>query len=235
MQEYRKTIKEHFESKPFWRSLLAIDWLFWGGGIVLSSLGGALASVTYHAAAPLNAVGDWTLLFGLVLAFMKKSDLGLIIGTAGIALETVVMIILSALRGVVGYSSIFGVLVYGTRFVAELVTSDTMKQAKLNRARQAALPTQIQPPMQPQTTIGVICASCGAMILGDSMFCNACGAKRPEQRKCSACGSEVANGAQFCNKCGASMDAQTVCPSCGKTVTAADMFCPGCGAKTRGA
>ncbi len=229
MQEYRKTIKEHFESKPGWKSLLTIHWLFWGLGIVLCSLGGALSSVTYHASAPLNAVGDWTLIFGLVLAFIKKSDWGLIIGTAGITLENVAMIIVVALRGVVGYGPIFGVLVYGALFVAAIVTSDIRKQAKLNRARQVPQYSQ----MQPQTTGGVSCASCGALIPGDAMFCNACGAKRPEQKKCVACGALMPDDAVFCNACGAGAEEKNACPSCGKNISPADTFCPGCGAKSK--
>lgn len=185
MEQYRKAIKEHFESKSGWRALLKVDFLFWGGGIVLSSLGGAMSATSYPAASTLNALGGWALLFGLALAFIRKNDWGLMIGTAGIALENVAMIIVQALRGVVGYGTIFDAIAYGLLFAAVLLTSDVMKQAKENRLRQAELRARQQPPVHNQFEAGAFCTSCGAPHPVQSRFCPQCGTRIPPQEAVS--------------------------------------------------
>ena len=59
------------------------------------------------------------------------------------------------------------------------------------------------------------CASCGAEISPDALFCNSCGTKvvRAEEAKpaesaeraCPACGATVAEGNAFCTSCGAKL------------------------------
>lgn len=96
-----------------------------------------------------------------------------------------------------------------------------------------------------------ICPVCGAEVVSQSAFCNACGTKMPQKApsqpvppnsvQCSACGAFVAPDCKFCTSCGNPMapaapaevpSAQPggkVCPTCGKVLSADAVFCTGCG------
>lgn len=104
-----------------------------------------------------------------------------------------------------------------------------------------------------------ICPTCGAEVVFQSAFCNACGTKMPLRApsqpipensvQCSACGVYVSRDCKFCTACGNVMtvpepqiqvsapSAQTpvaqnvgkICPSCGKSLSVDAVFCTGCG------
>lgn len=238
MTGYRKTIKEHFESIPTFKRLLDIDFIFWGLGLALSVLGGCLTFVVPAAGGAISGVGTWMAYFGIVLAFIKKNDWGLMIPLLGLAIFDVILFIVTIAMSS-GYGSfgaaaipialLFDTLAYGILFILAYRASDSLKNAEIKRAQEAALLSQ-----QMKSMGGAVCASCGAVIAGDAQFCNTCGAKRPEQKKCPCCGNALEEGAGFCNKCGAKVVVMVKCPACGKDVSADDLFCPGCGAKTNG-
>jgi len=230
METYRKAIREHFENISAWKKVLGVDFLFWSLGLAFYILGGCLIIAAPTAAGIFNSLGSWLSVFGLAAAFIRKNDWGLMITTAGIALFNLVMfIVVIMLAGQVSFDLLFNVIAYGILFGIALYSSDILKNMKSRRAQEAAMLGQR---IQASGGAGAVCASCGALLVGGSMFCSICGAKRPEPKKCASCGQELVDGSRFCNKCGAIVAVKTTCASCGNGISSSDIFCPGCGAKT---
>ncbi|MDL2238435.1 zinc ribbon domain-containing protein [Christensenellaceae bacterium OttesenSCG-928-K19] len=242
MAGYRKAIKEHFEAIPAFKKVLDIDFIFWGVGLALYVLGGCLLFVIPAGASAIAGVGLWMAYFGIALAFIKKNDWGLMITFLGLAIFSVINFIItiavSSGYGVsIPISLLFDTLAFGTLFILSYRASDTLKNAEMKRAQEAALLAQ-----QVKAMGGTVCPSCGAVMEGGAKFCNVCGTKRPDQQRCVSCGNELAVGAGFCNRCGAKVapieetkpEVEAVvikCASCGRDITRDDAFCPGCGAK----
>ena len=84
MKEYRKALKDHFEAIPWMKSLIGIDFVFYGVGLLLLVLTACLSmSASATLMDLLNGIGMISFLFGLFLAFVKKDDLGIMI-SAGV-------------------------------------------------------------------------------------------------------------------------------------------------------
>jgi hypothetical protein len=55
----------------------------------------------------------------------------------------------------------------------------------------------------PSTAKSRACASCGAALASDDLFCRTCGVKVPVPRTCTSCGAAtIADDDTFCRKCG---------------------------------
>lgn len=79
----------------------------------------------------------------------------------------------------------------------------------------------------------VKCPKCGAANVGDSKFCNECGAKMEvaaETVSCVKCEAQLPAGAKFCNHCGAKQE-KPKCPNCQHEVAPGTKFCNECGTK----
>ena len=79
----------------------------------------------------------------------------------------------------------------------------------------------------------VKCPKCGAANVGDSKFCNECGAKMEvaaETVPCVKCEAQLPAGAKFCNHCGAKQE-KPKCPNCQHEVAPGTKFCNECGTK----
>lgn len=113
-----------------------------------------------------------------------------------------------------------------------------VSQLKLSIEKTDTLKKQIQ------DIKGVIrCASCGAEIPNNAVFCSSCGTSVVQQEKvnlsnlitCSSCGKMVEKGMNFCTFCGSPMPASVepanqTCTSCGAELNGDAAFCVNCGA-----
>lgn len=96
-----------------------------------------------------------------------------------------------------------------------------------------------------------VCPQCGKTLTDDTVFCEGCGTKLPENAPaapvqteaapvCPQCGAVIEAGTAFCTACGAKIAAEekkapvaagNVCPQCGAAVEAGTSFCTACGAQ----
>lgn len=232
MLHYRKAIKEHFEGIPGFKKVLDVDFIFWGFGLALYILGGILASVSGVLGGLFTGIGIWMAYFGLVLAFIKKNDKGLMITLAGLTIFSVtVFIIVVASTAKFGMTNvpvnlIIDTLAFGTLFLLSYRSSDVLKKSELKRAQEAAILAQ-----QMQATGSTLCQHCSAPMSAEAMFCNVCGAKKADELKCLHCGNTLLPDMAFCNQCGLKLEQKINCPSCKMAVLETDVFCPGCGTK----
>ena len=225
MEDYRRKIKEHFESLPQFAGMVASDYLFWGIGLAVYILGGLLsfANGAGIAAGILEPVGLWVLYFGIVLAFIKKDDIGLMISLGSVAVYNLVLfiVLLAAFRAA-PIGQIINFIVYGLLFFFAWKASSAKQQSDIKRAQQSGA--------------AAICPTCGAAIPQGAAFCQVCGAKAPQAPRCPRCGEMLAPGAGFCPKCGAKLGdtaAGSICPACRAAVGPDDVFCPVCGTKLK--
>ena len=217
MQNYRKVLKEHFESIPQFKKLMELDTVFWGIGLLISIIGetaafyigGALASTI------LVPLGFWMMWFGIALAFIKKHDLGIVLPFGIMAIFDFIMIIVLAVLGASVWTALLNAIAYAVLFYFAYQASVYKKKAAEHRV-----------------SSGAVCGKCGASIPAGAAFCPACGAEKPAAPACPACGQPVQEGAEFCDKCGARLTKKAderFCPTCGAAIKSGNLFCPTCG------
>lgn len=223
MKEYRKAIKDYFTGIAIIKKLMGIDPVIWGVGLVFV--------VTSYYVGPLAGgillgIGIWVLMFGMALAFIKKNDLALLIITGVMTLNYLVVIVLSAINGLLDTAAIFHMLGFaavGYLCFNDSYFADRIKQAKqlkleqkqqrerelleLERAKQVIREQQElerakQAATEQQAEGAVECAGCGAMLANDSKFCPVCGLRVSVKKICPNCGQTVSPTAAFCDKCG---------------------------------
>ena len=181
MSDYRKALKEHFESIPAFNSMLKVNYIFYGLGLLFL----ILASIISISS---NALGTLLLLFGLFLCFVRKDDMGIIISMSVFGLLELIMFIVSLVT-FRGFIIQFSYLLYTGAAVWLLVLA----------LRSSGLVKQMQ--SRQQAAAGArSCVSCGASIAADTNFCPACGAQQTV--KCPQCGATVSSADEFCGGCG---------------------------------
>ena len=196
MKDYRDVLKEHFGSRSPWKSLLGIDYVFYGVGLLFLILSACLMNTYGVWYDMFGTLGLLCVVFGLFLAFIKKDEWGMLITTGVCALYYLVMFIVIAVQssryiGLLQISELLYALVFGGLFALALMTSSVLKMAKQRRAVT----------MQANNSAVRKCSVCGAPMKADAMFCPNCGAKQ-EKPKCPSCGAPVSENDSFCNNCG---------------------------------
>ena len=246
MAAYRMAIKEHFESIPRWKTILDSAAIFWGVGLGLYVLGGCLVVALMGIGALLNSIGLWMAIFGLVAAFIKQDERGLVVTTGGLALFNLIFFIIFLARSGMGdFSLLISMLVFGSLFMIAYRSSGIKKNIEMKRAQEASIRAQQMQQMQAQQM---------QMQQMQAQAQQAQPIGRPGQAPqmwaagtapgavCVSCGAALIDGAVFCNKCGAKQPEQqeaqaataasgAVCVSCGAELIDGAVFCNKCGAK----
>ncbi|MFV0464789.1 MAG: zinc ribbon domain-containing protein [Lachnospiraceae bacterium] len=201
MEKFRKILSEQAESDPVCKKILGLNYIFWSLGLILYIVGGSLTWISQVTADILGSMGIWILVFGLIAAFIKKNDWGLLISTCCASLFNLVMFILMILLSkMIRIDYMIHAFGFAIVFIIVLRASDFMKEAELRKAQEAALFAR-----QMQSAGGTVCASCGFIFIGDTAFCPKCGAKHQESVSCKTCGAVIKDNDQFCPKCGTSL------------------------------
>jgi len=76
--------------------------------------------------------------------------------------------------------------------------------ARMSQRAAEGLPTEAAPAMAKPEPAILACASCGAALREDDVFCRKCGA-RVGPKTCPSCGATVAADDAFCRRCGAAV------------------------------
>lgn len=214
MKEYRRAIKEHFESCTPLRSILPLDAVFYGVGLLFLLLTGfSLLRVPTDL---FSALGFWLFWFGIVLAFIRKGDVSLTIGLGIYTLLNFIqfiMICATSVYGFLGFTSLLNTAV-GTLLLVLTIRDADFYKDYLERQKTAA---QYQPqysaeygqkPLQDSDDLGsqfpAWCPECGSAVDQNTKFCPHCGHKMPDANRCPKCGSPIPAGSTTCIVCGAS-------------------------------
>ena len=194
MNELRDKAKEEMGKIPFFNSCLNMSTLFWGLGTVLLVLGQFIIFANAICADLFSGFGFWLMWFGILLAFVKKEEYGLLIpfGAAS-ATYLVVFIILLANRAL-SLSSIIHAFCYGALFYLAFKYSTIKKRMDNNKAQSMTNYQNIQG--------GYICPKCGSVMPPEARFCTVCGTEKAAQRFCPGCGRPLTDGDIFCPGCG---------------------------------
>ncbi len=188
MSDYRKALKEHFESIPAFNSMLKINYIFYGLGLLFLILAAVLSTSSFTVSDLFNGLGMLLLLFGLFLCFVRKDDMGVVISMGVFALFDLIMFIVSLVtyRGfIIQFSYLLYVGAAVWLLVLALRSSGLVKQMQNHQQAAAGART---------------CVSCGASIAAGTNFCPACGAQQTV--KCPQCGATVSSADEFCGGCG---------------------------------
>ena len=202
MSDYRKAIKEHFEAIPALQGMLAVNYVFYGIGLVLYIIGGFLTS--YIAADLLICFGLLLIGFGLFLSFVKRDDLSVMIIFFVYAFFQLVFFIYTLVAGrgyVIPISRLLYLAVAVFLGILALKSSGKLSEMQRRKIEQTAAMMQ---QMQQQASMSR-CPNCGAAMAPQAQFCPACGAKKPEPMKCPSCGAPASEQDTFCNSCGAKL------------------------------
>ena len=132
MKDYRDVLKEHFGSRSPWKSLLGIDYVFYGVGLLFLVLSACLMNTYGVWYDMFGTLGLLCVVFGLFLAFIKKDEWGMLITTGVCALYYLVMFIVitvqsSRYMGLLQISELLYALVFGGLFALALMTSSVLK------------------------------------------------------------------------------------------------------------
>jgi hypothetical protein len=204
MQEVQTKLKAYFNSRSFFRGMMAADFVVYGLGFVLLIVGSFVAVVN-EAFVNLGIIMFWA---GIVFGFAKKDDIGLTIGLSAYTLFFLVMFILYLAGAFYIHFFAFGtlchVIVATLLLIATIRGSEYFKRYQQNK-QLAIQANAAQIAMASQNTRPIFCASCGKPLDADATFCPTCGAKQLEKKFCSKCGTEAAGTAVFCSKCGANI------------------------------
>ena len=231
MAPYRKVLREHFESIPAWRSMLNMDFLFYGFGLLCMGVGAFLMFTSPVAYSILSGLGKPLFFFGLFLAFVKQDDWGLLISTGVTCLYMLVVFfieVFSPYYGAFGITYIIEAVCWGALFGIALKYSTVLARAKAQSAARAAVYAQ------QAAAMGIPCTKCGAIIPEGAAFCQRCGAPKTTGPVCSQCGAPLSPGASFCLRCGQPVqqaEPTITCPQCGAEAKQGAAFCLKCGAK----
>ena len=188
MSDDRKALKEHCESIPAFNSMLKVNYIFYGLGLLFLILASIISISSVTASDLFNALGTLLLLFGLFLCFVRRDDMGIIISMSVFGLLELIMFIVSLVT-FRGFIIQFSYLLYTGAAVWLLVLA----------LRSSGLVKQMQ--SRQQVAAGArTCVSCGASIAADTNFCPVCGAQQTV--KCPQCGATVSSADEFCGGCG---------------------------------
>ncbi|MFT9116347.1 MAG: zinc-ribbon domain-containing protein [Sporolactobacillus sp.] len=212
MKEYRENIKEHFESRTPLHSLLSLDAVFYGVGLLFLFLTGfSLLRVPTDL---FSALGFWLFWFGIVLAFIRKGDISLTIGLGIYALLNFIQFInacATSSYGFFGFTTLLNTAVDALLLVLTIRDADFYKdyQARQRTAvqYQAQYSSEPEPIQSTDTDTGsqfpAWCPNCGSAVDQNTKFCPHCGQKMPEANRCPKCGSPIPAGSRVCIVCGA--------------------------------
>lgn len=216
MKEYRRSIKEHFESCTPLRSILPLDAVFYGVGLLFLFLTGfSLLRVPTDL---FSALGFWLFWFGIVLAFIRKGDISLTIGLGIYTLLNFIqfiMICATSVYGFLGFTSLLNTAVGTLLLVLTIRDADFYKDYLERQKTAAQYQLQYsaeygQKPSQDSDDLGsqfpAWCPECGSAVDQNTKFCPHCGQKMPEANRCPKCGSPIPAGSTTCIVCGASTE-----------------------------
>lgn len=231
MAPYRKVLKEHFEGIPAWRSMLSMNFLFYGLGLLCLGVGSFLMFSSAVAFSLLTGLGRPLFFFGLFLTFVKQDDWGLLITTGVSCLYTLVaffVIVFNQFTGSYAITYIVESVCWGILFAFALKYSTVLARARAESAARNAVYAQ------QAATMGTPCVKCGTIIPSGAAFCQRCGATKVSGPVCSKCGAALTPGAAFCLHCGQPIqqaEPTAKCPQCGADVKQGAAFCLKCGSK----
>lgn len=253
MQEYRRALKDHFESQPYMHNLFMADIILFGVGLLF---------LLFHEFSIIRvnsdvffALGFWFFWIGIVLSFIKKSDVSLSIGLGLYALLYLVEFIISCVHsagqygGFYGFSPLCNVIV--ALFLLTLsVRGSEYYQQYLEQQKALLLFAQSAPKPQKPSQGMIRCPKCGGAIGQNTKFCPHCGYKIPEVKRCKQCESPLPENTSFCVICGAKAESEEngpkaetngvkleageekkLCLSCGAEIAGNTKFCTKCGSK----
>ena len=216
MKEYRRAIKEHFESRTPLHSLLSLDAVFYGVGLLFLFLTGfSLLRVPTDL---FSALGFWLFWFGIILAFIRKGDVSLTIGLGIYTLLNFIqfiMICATSSYGFLGFTTLFNTGVGTLLLVLTVRDADFFKEYQKREKAAAQYQQQYsaeykQKSSQDSDDLGsqfpAWCPECGSAVDQNTKFCPHCGHKMPEANRCPKCGSPIPAGSTTCIVCGASTE-----------------------------
>lgn len=184
MQEYRRVLKEHFEKQPVFRSLLSLDAVFYGFGLLFLLL--SWFNLSHIPTDFFDAIGIWLFWFGILLAFIRKGDVSLTVGLGIYTLLDFIRFIVACNRFGASYSfdALFGTGIGILLLVLTIQNSDFYLKYRENSDRDApyspqfnpinTTPPDIQPSESPEHG-RVLCPNCGKYIALKEKFCPYCG------------------------------------------------------------
>jgi len=202
----QNSLKDYFNSKPFFRGAMAIDFVIYGLGFVLMVVGSFVLQIA-EAFVNLGIIMFWA---GIVFGFAKKNDIGLTIAFSAYGLFNLLILILALARPY-GYSffsfgSLCHVIIATLLLIATIRGAEYYKKYQQNKqlvvqaaAAQVAMASQ-------QNGFIRNCVSCGAPLEGAAIFCSKCGTKQQEKQFCPHCGAEISGNSAFCSKCGGGLN-----------------------------
>ncbi|OLN31728.1 zinc ribbon domain-containing protein [Desulfosporosinus metallidurans] len=211
MQDYRRALKDHFESQPLMRNLFMAD-------IILFSVG--LLFLLFHefSIITLNsdvffALGFWFFWIGIVLSYIKKSDVSLSIGLGLYALLYLVKFIIACVHSAGGYGGFYGFsplcnVIVALFFLSLSVRESEYYQQYLEQKKALLLLAQRAPKAQEPEQGMIRCPKCDGTIGLNTKFCPHCGNKIPELKRCKQCESPLPENPSFCVICGAKVESE---------------------------
>lgn len=213
MKEYRKAVKKYFESRTPLSSLLSLDAVFYGLGLLFLFLTGfSLLRVPTDL---FSALGFWLFWFGIVLAFIRKGDISLTIGLGIYTLLNFIQFVIicaASSYGFLGFTTLFNTAVGTLLLVLTVRDADFYKNYQARP--KTATPYQAQYSEEHESVASANadsqfpawCPECGSAVDQSTKFCPHCGHKMPEANRCPKCGSPIPAGAATCIVCGASTE-----------------------------
>ena len=180
MDNYREALKSHFVGNPKYATIMNLEYAWWGGGLALMLVGGLIAMFVYGSVPNtigtlLEQVGFWAVLFGVVVAFVKKSDLGVIFGAGGAAVISLIFFIIT-LANSGGYyfpiTMLINIIVFVLIALFAYLKSDIKQRNDVMRVQQMNVFAKRHAPLPS-------CPTCGAPVPQGSAFCPNCGTPAP--------------------------------------------------------
>lgn len=253
MQDYRRALKDHFESQPLMRILFMAD-------IILFSVGLLFLLFYEFSVITLNsdvffALGFWFFWIGIVLSYIKKSDVSLSIGLGVYSLLYLVKFIIACVHSAGGYGGFYGLTPLCNLIVALFLLtlsvrgSEYYQQYLEQRKALLLLTRSASKPKQPSQGM-FRCPQCSSDLGQNTKFCPYCGYKIPEVKPCKQCESPLSEHMSFCVICGAKVESEEnepksdtngvkleageekkLCSSCGTEISGNTKFCTKCGSK----
>ena len=179
---------------PFLNSCMNISTVFWALGTVLVVLGQFIVFANSICADLFSGLGFWIMWFGILLAFVKKEEYGLLIPFGAVSVTYLVIFIIVLVYHALSLSSIIHFFAYGALFFLAFKHSTVKKRMDNNKAQSMTNYQNIQG--------GYICPNCGSVMPQEAQFCTVCGTKKAAQKFCSNCGRPLMDSDVFCPGCG---------------------------------